>query len=250
MRKPNYGIDAPGLVRFFFAAGSVSVALFFIFVYMFESSTLWSLTILILLGLISCYLMGMGGLMLLYSKVIKLKDRDFALNQILWLGNEKVLDVGCGRGLMVVGAAKRLTAGKAVGVDIWSAKDQSSNSSSGAYANAALEGVADRVELATADARDLPYDSHSYDVVMSHWVFHNIEKPEDRYRALSEMVRVLKSGGHLLLGDIEHRETYRSNLTDLEMHKIQLLFNPIADRILRLVSFGSFAPSTIVAQKK
>jgi cyclopropane fatty-acyl-phospholipid synthase-like methyltransferase len=31
---------------------------------------------------------------------------------------EAVLDVGCGRGLMLVGAARRLKTGKAVGIDL------------------------------------------------------------------------------------------------------------------------------------
>jgi len=38
-----------------------------------------------------------------------------------------VLDVGCGRGLLLIGAARRLTTGKAVGVDIWQAEDRVGN---------------------------------------------------------------------------------------------------------------------------
>ena len=36
-------------------------------------------------------------------------------------GDEKVLDVGCGRGLLLIGAAKRLKSGKATGIDVWDA---------------------------------------------------------------------------------------------------------------------------------
>jgi cyclopropane fatty-acyl-phospholipid synthase-like methyltransferase len=42
-------------------------------------------------------------------------------------GDETVLDVGYGRGLHLIGAAKRLTTGKAPGVDIWQAEDLSGN---------------------------------------------------------------------------------------------------------------------------
>ena len=42
---------------------------------------------------------------------------------IPWRGNETVLDVGTGRGLLMIGAARRLTTGISVGIDIWSAKD-------------------------------------------------------------------------------------------------------------------------------
>jgi len=247
--KPNYGIDAPGLVRGFFIGGLNCALLSFAIYYFLGFGALWFALVLMVLALISIYLLGMGSLMVFYSKITKISDRDTVLNQIPWRGDERVLDVGCGRGLMLVGAAKRLTTGSAVGVDIWSAKDQSDNLPAAANANAVIEGVADRVELATADARELPYDNRSFDVVMSHWVIHNIEKPEERQRALLEMVRVLKPGGHLLLSDIEHRESYMKLLTEFGLSNLRLLVDPNKDRFLRMVSFGSFGPSAIIAQK-
>jgi cyclopropane fatty-acyl-phospholipid synthase-like methyltransferase len=44
-----------------------------------------------------------------------------------WKGDEAVRDVGCGHGLMLVGAARRLTTGKATGIDIWQAEDLTGN---------------------------------------------------------------------------------------------------------------------------
>ena len=40
-------------------------------------------------------------------------------------GDERILDLGCGRGVVLLSAAKRLTTGYAFGVDIWSRVDQS-----------------------------------------------------------------------------------------------------------------------------
>jgi len=66
-------------------------------------------------------------------------------------GDERVLDVGCGRGAMLMMTAKALSRGRVVGLDIWSRADQSSNSRASAEANLAAEGVADRCELTHAD---------------------------------------------------------------------------------------------------
>ena len=72
------------------------------------------------------------------------------------MGCEQVLDVGCGRGLMLIGAAKRLNTGRAIGVDIWKMEDQSQNLPTAALANAKIEFVAERVEVRTADMRGVP----------------------------------------------------------------------------------------------
>src|SRR5438552_9399431 len=55
------------------------------------------------------------GVMLWGSLHGKRLVRDWMLRRIPWRGDERVLDVGCGRGLMMIGAAERLTTGRAVG---------------------------------------------------------------------------------------------------------------------------------------
>src|SRR5262249_14288427 len=73
-------------------------------------------------------------------------------------GDERVLDVGCGRGAVLTAVAARLTpSGRATGVDIWNAMDQSGNAEGVTLRNAALEGVSDRVQVETADMRSLPF---------------------------------------------------------------------------------------------
>ena len=69
-----------------------------------------------------------GSLMLLYAKVGKFRHRDRMLALHIWSGSEQVLDIGTGRGLLLVGAAKRLTTGYATGIDIWNKEDLSGNS--------------------------------------------------------------------------------------------------------------------------
>jgi len=123
------------------------------------------------------------------------------LDELGLRGNEHVLDVGCGRGAVLMMAARRLPAGRVVGADIWRRRDQSGNSRAAAERNAVAEGVRDQVELVDADARDLPFASASFDVVVSSLAISNIRDAGGRAQALREAVRVLRPGGRLRIVD-------------------------------------------------
>jgi arsenite methyltransferase len=248
--KPNYGIDAPGLVRFFLAGGVAVGLTSLILGLAFATLPLWAGILNALLTMVAVYLIGMGILMITWSKVIKVRARDAVLDKVNWRGDEQVLDIGCGRGLMVVGAARRLTSGHATGIDIWLARDQSGNVSSAALENARIEGVEQKIIIQTADMRSLPFADSSFDVVMSHWVVHNLAEAADRDAALFEMARVLRPGGILILCDIEHRNTYLERLSGLGLTNCSAQFWPILDAILGVISFGSFRPTTILAHKQ
>jgi len=127
-------------------------------------------------------------------------------------GDERLLDVGCGRGAVLLMAAQCLPRGKAVGVDVWSTTDQSGNAEQVTRRNAVLEGVADRIELHTADMRQLPFDDGSFDVVVSSLAIHNVPGAGERAKALREAARVLKKGGKLMIADIRHTRVYAREL--------------------------------------
>jgi arsenite methyltransferase len=129
-------------------------------------------------------------------------------------GDETLLDLGCGRGAVLLAAAKLLSNGRAIGVDIWRA-DQTDNSPENTLRNAGLEGVADRVQVQTADITDLPFDDNSVDVIVSSLVVHNIPDQAGRTRAISEAARVLRPGGRLAIADIFFTSRYANQLRDL-----------------------------------
>ncbi len=131
----------------------------------------------------------------------KLRIWERILDEARLKGDERLLDLGCGRGAVLIAAARRLPAGHAAGADLWT-KEQSGNRPGATLANAAAAGVADRVEVHTADMTALPFADGSFDVVTSAMAIHNIPSPEGRYRAVDEAMRVLRPGGQVLIADI------------------------------------------------
>ncbi len=143
------------------------------------------------------------------------------LDQLHLRGDERILDLGCGRGAVLLMAAQHLTTGRATGVDIWSTFDHSGNSLEATRRNAIAEGVADRVDLHTADMTALPFEDNSFDVVVSNVAIHNISRSAGRAKAIEEAVRVLRPGGRLLIADVRGTRQYQAELTKCGMTDVR-----------------------------
>ncbi len=207
--RESYGIDAPGAVRTLGLLGVVCLACAFVPNHVPGASIargIWPAGASMLAG---C------AWMLLSSLWIKKKVMRSLLNQRHWCGDEAVLDVGCGRGLVAIAAAHRVPFGKVYGVDIWQAEDLSGNSPDAIRANAVAAGVGDRLVIETGDARSLPYPDASFDVVTSMTALHNIGDLDGRRKAVSEAWRVLRPGGQVLIFDIRHAKKYLQQLREL-----------------------------------
>jgi SAM-dependent methyltransferase len=135
-------------------------------------------------------------------------------------GDERLLDLGCGRGAVLLMAAKLLPDGRAIGVDLWRAVDQSGNARAVTVRNAALEGVADRVELVTADMQTLSFPEATFDVVLSSLAIHDLPEAADRARAIDEAARVLRPGGAMCIVDFHGTDAYARNLRDLGLIEV------------------------------
>lgn len=125
---------------------------------------------------------------------------------------EVLVDVGCGRGEMLV-AALAAGAGRAIGVE---------------YAPAAIElarrtlaahGAEGRAEVHEADARALPVESGSADVVTFLDVVEHLA-PTELDVALREARRVLRAGGRLLVHTMPNRSIYTIT------YRLQRLWHP------------------------
>jgi arsenite methyltransferase len=145
---------------------------------------------------------------------------DRVLGDLRLRGDETVLELGCGRGAVLMAAAKRLPRGRAIGVDLWRA-DQTENSQQSTLANAAAEDVADRIELHTADMTALPLANESVDVIVSNLAIHNIPTHEGRRQALNEAVRVLRPGGRLAIADLWETRQHADHLRELGWRNVR-----------------------------
>lgn len=142
------------------------------------------------------------------------------LDDLQLRGDEHVLDLGCGRGAVLLLAARRLTTGRAVGVDLWRKADQSGNSIDATRRNAQAEGLVERVELHTADMTNLPFADETFDLVLSSIAIHNVKTRAARRKAIEEAVRVLRPGGRLLIADLWGTRQYAKQAMQLGMINI------------------------------
>jgi SAM-dependent methyltransferase len=211
-----YGIDAPPVVRTFAIIAGVlllvTLALFLSRVPVVPWITLIgaAFAIAILATLLHTTLAG------------KFRVWSEILARLGLRGDENVLDVGCGRGAVLVEAAHRLRGGRATGVDLWSGEDQSGNSPAATLSNATAEGVGERVGVVTGDATSLPFRDAAFDVVLSSMAIHNLRDATQRNTSLSELVRVLRPGGKLAVVDFMVVRQYPEILRRDGMRDVQL----------------------------
>ena len=224
--QADYGQDAPGLVLQYFIKGALLVVAGVLLRIWGTSGNRLLHRVLVGLGsvplLIGTWYAGLGGAIIWSSRIGKLRERDRLLDTLRLRGDERVLDVGCGRGLLLIGAAKRLPRGRAVGIDHWSQVDQADNSESATRRNAEIEGVADRVEICSGDMQRLPFENASFEAVVASQAIHNIEEREGRREALGEIVRVLKPGGRVAVMDFFFVEQFAEDLRAFGMQEVQV----------------------------
>jgi len=119
-----------------------------------------------------------------------------------------VVDVGCGTGFLTQEIAARIQGrGRIVGVDLSPSMLQVAKD------NLEERRLLDSVEFRVGDAEQLPLEEAFADAVVGNMVLHHCPRPK---RALSEMTRVLKESGRLVLADLErHKERWlRDEMAD------------------------------------
>ncbi len=108
---------------------------------------------------------------------------------------DRVLDVGCGTGVLTrLAALAAGPTGYAIGID------PAAKMIGVAKKNALKEGS--RAEFRLAVIEDLPFEDSRFDCVLSSAMLHHLP-PDVKLKGLSEIHRVLKQGGRLILVDVD-----------------------------------------------
>jgi SAM-dependent methyltransferase len=144
-------------------------------------------------------LWAIGGVAILHGPLGLSRPLELPTQAFLPSGSGRVLDGGAGSGratLMVLLARSQATV---TAVDIFS-EDYGikGNTPDRLRDNATRAGVANRLEIVTADLRKLPLPAASFDAAVSAYVIDHLNR-DGRAQSLSEIVRILRPQGQFLL---------------------------------------------------
>ena len=103
---------------------------------------------------------------------------------------DQVLDVACGPGLVACEFARH--AAQVTGIDLTPAMIEQAGKRQ-------REQNLENLTWAVGDAVPLPYPDDSFSLVITRYSFHHLLAPE---RALSEMIRVCRPGGRVMVADV------------------------------------------------
>ena len=119
--------------------------------------------------------------------------------------NDAVLDVACGPGMVACEFAKHT--GHVTGIDITPAMIEQAKKRQ-------KELNLENLTWAVGDAVPLPYNDNSFSLVITRYSFHHLLAPE---KALSEMIRVCRPGGLVMVADVAVESSKSEHYDRLEI---------------------------------
>lgn len=136
------------------------------------------------------------GIFSFRGQMRKLRKRTIALAQVR--PGEQALDVGCGTGTLAIEVARRVgRAGRVAGID------PGTKQIARARAKAARRHLP--IDFQIGVIEQLPFPDQTFDVVFSTLMMHHLPAPLKR-QGLTEIARVLKPGGRLIIADFKRKQ--------------------------------------------
>ena len=133
------------------------------------------------------------------------------LSKLPWDQKGKVLDIGCGSGALSILCAKEFPRVSVTGMDYWGiewsyGKEQCEKNAS----SEEIKGI----EFVQGDAASLPFETETFDAVISNFVFHEVRTEPDKRKLVKEALRILKKGGSFAFNDMFAFKRMYGNMED------------------------------------
>ena len=237
--KAQYGVDSPGTIRKIITIGIILYVFGVLILPRFNAGA-WMLYVDAALVYTGIFLIIEGLLMIWYGKYGKLKHRDRILGLFAFSGNERVLDIGAGSGLLAVGVASKLSSGRVTAIDLWQPQDLTDNTKNALLANARLELVENKIEVLKAAVPGSGLPEATYDLILSNRALSRLNTPELRKEACQEINLLLKDNGVAILSDYRYMAHY------------MLLFHELGCQVEKIGTylFSTFPALTVIKVSK
>lgn len=180
----------------------------------------------------------------LYDPFVKLMGGDSARRALVAQAGlqpaDRVLEVGCGTGTLLMQIKREHPRVEVTGLD------PDVKALARARRKADRASVSIQLDRGFSDA--LPYPDASFDRVFSCFMFHHLEKADEKQRTLREIRRVLKPGGRLELLDFTGPDSQERRGLARWLHSGHLLRDNAEDRVLSLMREAGFGTSTALGR--
>ena len=126
----------------------------------------------------------------------------------------KILDIGCGNGVLAVKLALQFVDAEVTGIDYWG--EEWEYSKGVCEQNAQTGRVEGRVHFRKGDAAALEFNNETFDGATSNLTFHEVKSAKDKKEVLREALRVVKPGGSFAFVDYFFEKKYYGEASELE----------------------------------
>lgn len=192
-RLKGYGIDAKGVI-FGFYLGTFLCAIFTALSWIYVHYSLYSIIFVAFFIINGLYFIVAASYMIWSSRVGKIRLCRELIGNLELTKDDKVLDVGCGKGLYAIEAARFVK--NSVGLDV--------KENAAFRANSERERVS--AKFIQGDMRQLPFGNGEFEVSIAATSMNHIRDKEERKRALQELARVTSK--QILIVDFQYLEEY------------------------------------------
>jgi len=136
---------------------------------------------------------------------------------------QRTLDVGCGRGMVLIETLIEFPQAEGVGLDLWRSRSAKGVERKILISNATENHVMDRTSLQIGDMTAMPFPDDSFDLVTANIAISDVDHDEaGRRAAVAEILRVTRRGGQIRIVDIHYVGEYRDQLKNLGADNVKI----------------------------